>query len=63
MMSKGQFCLGPISIDISSKELVISIELHLMTDNRSALSGCQGYAISGFPRILADDEPLKKTSE
>jgi hypothetical protein len=60
---RAQFCLEPISLDIASKDSVIFIDLHLIADDRLAPSGRQGYAISGFPRTLADDEFLKKTGE
>jgi hypothetical protein len=63
MTDRGQFCLDLINIDISAKESMVAIDLHLVADDRSVLSGCHGYAISGFPRTLDDDEVLKMTSK
>jgi hypothetical protein len=62
MTDRGLFHLDSIVIPVSSEEAVVSIDLHL-NDDRAMRRGQSGFPISGFPRLLADGEPLKKTSE
>jgi hypothetical protein len=57
MTKFGYFDIGPIVISVSQQMGFVSIELHL-TDNRRIT-----YPISGFPRTLANEGPLKRTSK
>ena len=57
MTKFGYFDIGPIVISISQQMGFVSIGLHL-TDNRHIT-----YPISGFPRTLANEGPLKRTSK
>ena len=57
MTKFGYFDIGSIVIPISQQMGFVSIELHL-TDNQRIT-----YPISGFPRTLANEAPLKRTSE
>lgn len=61
MTERGLFCLDSIVIPVTSEEAVVTIDLHL-TDDRARHSQ-SGLPISGFPRVLVDAEPLKKTRE
>jgi hypothetical protein len=62
MTDRGLFHLDSIVIPVTSDEAVVSIDLHL-TDDRTMRRGKSGVPISGFPRLLADGETLKRTSE
>jgi hypothetical protein len=62
MSDRGLFHLNSIVIPVTSEEAVVSIDLHL-TDDRTMWRGKSGFPISGFPRLLADGEPLKMTSK
>lgn len=55
MTERGLFHLESIVIPVSTEDAFISVDLHL--------TGNSQYPISGFPRLLADGEPPKKTSE
>jgi hypothetical protein len=62
MTERGLFHLDSIVIPVTSEDAVVSMELHL-TEDRTMRRGRSGMPISGFPRLLADGEPLKRTSE
>lgn len=62
MTERGLFRLDSIVIPVASESAAVSIDLHL-TDHRTTRYGQSGFPISGFPRLLADGEPLKRTSE
>jgi hypothetical protein len=62
MKDRGLFDLNSIVIPVTSEDAAISIDLHL-TDGRSTRRGQRGLPISGFPRLLADGETLKRTSK
>jgi hypothetical protein len=55
MTKFAHFDIGSIAIPVSLQMGLISIELHLTDDRRI------NYPISGFPRSLVNEEPLKKT--
>jgi len=54
--------LESIVIPVTSESALLSVDLHL-TNDRMKPTLCTGFPISGFPRSLADGEPLKRTSE
>jgi hypothetical protein len=62
MIDRGLFHLESIVIPVTTEEAVVMIDLHL-NDDRATRRGRSGIPISGFPRLLADGEPLKKTGE
>jgi hypothetical protein len=51
-----------ITIPVTSESALIAIDLHL-TDDSMKPELQNGFPISGFPRSLGDDEPLKATSK
>jgi hypothetical protein len=53
MTERGLFHLDSVMIPMSNEESFISIDLHLTGNTR--------YPISGFPRLLADGDVLRKT--
>ncbi|KAJ8114147.1 hypothetical protein OPT61_g3904 [Boeremia exigua] len=59
MTDRGLFHLDSVVIPVTSEEAVVSIDLQL-TNNRGLRRDQTGHPISGFPRILADGELLKK---
>jgi len=61
MIDRGLFYLESVAIPMTSESSLLSIDLHL-TDDRMKPHVRPGFPISGFPRILADGEPLKKSS-
>ncbi|KAI8938298.1 hypothetical protein NX059_005951 [Plenodomus lindquistii] len=62
MIDRGLFHLGSIAIPVTSESSLLSINLHL-TDDRMKPHIHPGFPISGFPRSVADGEPLKRASE
>ena len=62
MTDRGLFYLGTIVIPVTSKSSLLSMDLH-MTENLRNSPKCLGFPISGFPRSLADSEPLMKASK
>ncbi|CAN9312297.1 unnamed protein product [Alternaria alternata] len=60
MTERGLFRLDSVVIPVTSEGAEVSIDLHL-TDDRTR-HGQRGLPISGFPRHLADGEPIKKTT-
>lgn len=62
MTETGCFDVGSIVIPVSQQTGVVSIDLHLTNDKRNP-HPFSGFPISGFPRSLADGEPLKRTSK
>lgn len=61
MTDRGFFDVGSIVIPVTEQTGIISINLHL-TDDKSN-SQPNGLPISGFPRSLADVDPLKRACE
>lgn len=61
MTDRGLFHLESIVIPVTSESSLLSIDLHL-TDDRMKPHVRPGFPISGFPRSLADGEPLKKAT-
>jgi hypothetical protein len=62
MVDRRFFNLDPLTISLTSDSALISIDLFLTNDSmKPAL--CTGFPISGFPRTLADGEPLKRTGK
>jgi len=61
MIDRGLFYLESVAIPMTSESSLLSIDLHL-TDDRMKPHVRPGFPISGFPRILADGEPLKKST-
>lgn len=61
MIDRGLFHLDSIAIPVTSELSLLSMDLHL-TDDRTKPHICRGFPISGFPRSLTDEEPLKRTS-
>ncbi|KAF2134377.1 hypothetical protein P153DRAFT_402048 [Dothidotthia symphoricarpi CBS 119687] len=61
MIDRGLFHLDSIVMPVTSEASLLSIDLHL-TDDRRKRHVCYGFPISGFPRSLADGEPLKRTA-
>ncbi|KAF2255943.1 hypothetical protein BU26DRAFT_498691 [Trematosphaeria pertusa] len=61
LRSLGCFDVGSIVIPVSQQTGVVSIDLHLTNDKRNP-HPFSGFPISGFPRSLADGEPLKRTT-
>lgn len=61
MNDRGLFHLEYIAIPVTSESSLLSIDLHL-TDDSMKPHVRHGFPISGFPRSLADGEPLKKTT-
>lgn len=59
MTERGLFHLESIVIPVTSEEAIVTIHLHLK-DERVIRRSQSGFAISGFPRVLADGELLKK---
>ncbi|KAF1847324.1 uncharacterized protein K460DRAFT_278260 [Cucurbitaria berberidis CBS 394.84] len=53
------FRMDTITIPVTSESALVSIDLHL-TDDAMKPELRNGFPISGFPRSLADDEPLKR---
>lgn len=53
------FRIKPITVPVSSENALVSMDLHL-SDNSLNPELRNGFPISGFPRGLADEEPLKK---
>jgi hypothetical protein len=62
MTDRGLFHLESIVIPVVSEESVVLIDLHL-NDDRVPRRGRSGFPISGFPRLLAEGDTLKRTSE
>lgn len=56
MIDRGLFNLESIVIPVTSEASLLSMDLHLVNDR------CSGFPISGFPRSLADGEPLKRAT-
>lgn len=62
MTETSYFDIGTIVIPVTQQASIIAIDLYLTNDKkRPYLSN--NFPISGFPRSLADGEPLKKTRE
>lgn len=62
MTDRGLFHLESIVIPVALEESVVLIDLHL-NDDRFPQRGRSGFPISGFPRLLAEGDILRKTSE
>ena len=62
MTNRGFFHLGSIAIPVTSESSLLSMDLH-MSENPMNPRVCLGFPISGFPRSLANGEPLKKDSK
>jgi two-component SAPR family response regulator len=60
MTERGLFFLDSIVIPVTSEGAEVSIDLHLNV-NCTTQQASSGLPISGFPRLLADGEPMKKT--
>lgn len=54
------FDIGSIVIPVSERGSLVSISLHL-TDDKEKHRLAWGFQISGFPRSLAEVEPLRRT--
>jgi hypothetical protein len=59
MTERGLLHLESIVIPVTSEEAIVTIHLHL-NNEQAILRSQSGFAISGFPRVLADGEHLKK---
>lgn len=59
MTERGLFHLQSIVIPVTSEKAIVTIHLHLK-DEQVIRRSQSGFAISGFPRELADGELLKK---
>jgi hypothetical protein len=59
MTDRGLFYLESIVIPVTSEKAIVTIHLHL-NDERVIQRSQSGFPISGFPRVLADGELLKK---
>lgn len=58
MIQRGSFEWGKLAIRVTSENAIVSIDLHL--NDRGGYSQQYPLPISGFPRSLADAEPLKR---
>lgn len=62
MIDTGYFSVGSIVIPVSKDSGLVSINLHLTNDKRKP-HPFSGFPISGFPRNLAEGDPIKRTSK
>lgn len=62
MIEFGNVEFDRIRIPISTQRALVAIDLHLSSDPNKP-HPFSGFAISGFPRILGDDDVLRRASE
>lgn len=62
MIDSRFFHVQPIEIPVTTESALLAIDLHLTNDSIKE-DLLTGFPISGFPRSLADDEPLNRTSK
>ena len=62
MIDTGHFDVGSIVIPVSKDSGLVSINLHLTNDKRKP-HPFSGFPVSGFPRNLAEGEPIKRTGK
>lgn len=62
MTETSYFDIGTIVIPVPQQASIIAIDLHLTNDKKKP-HPFNGFPISGFPRSLANGEPLKRTRE
>lgn len=55
------FDIGLITIPVYQQSSMVSIYLHLTDDHEKPSLAC-GFPISGFPRNLAEGEPLRRST-